>query len=170
MHISQAQQTESITHADQQIYVTSLQTKPPNNLRVKQLPSSVPESTSPDGTRVGVTESHKILSQDNTDKFGNYLFTSKRGDKAPRNKRKVDEKYKRFSMNNLEEFKNSLVDLFEFSLTKERPKTKISYHDKHRNTNASLFPKSNDSKMLLESMYFWTFLHISDNAGICRIC
>ena len=54
-------------------------------------------------------------------------FTKMRDNRTPKKKRKLDEKYKRFSLNNLEEFKNSMVDLFDFSSPKERPQPTMFY-------------------------------------------
>ena len=114
--------------------MTSLQSKPPNDLRVKTISSIVPETGK--NTDQGATEAlqnYQIKSQENTDVKHDKEFlqgepvTRMRDIKTLKKKRKLDEKYKRFSLNNLEEFKNSMVDLFDFSSPKERPQLTMFY-------------------------------------------
>ena len=128
IHPPQPPQTARFNQAHQQICVTSLQSKPPNDLRVKTISSIVPETGK--NTDQGATEAlqnYQIKSQENTDVKHDKEFlqgepvTRMRDIKTLKKKRKLDEKYKRFSLNNLEEFKNSMVDLFDFSSPKERP-------------------------------------------------
>ena len=124
IHPPQAPQTARFNQAHQQICVTSLQSKPPNDLRVKTISSLVSETGK---------NTDQIKSQENPDLkidkefLKGDIFTKMRDNRTLKKKRKLDEKYKRFSLNNLEEFKNSMVDLFDFSSPKERPQPTMFY-------------------------------------------
>ena len=118
-----APQTESLSESPKQICVATLQSEPPNYLRVKKVPVSGPELENNHDSRarsaIEELKSYKNKTQENTKDL--------RGeDKYPKKKRGLDEKYKRFSMNNLEEFKTSMINLFDFSTPKEGPQSRMS--------------------------------------------
>ena len=96
-----------------------------------------------DKSATGELESFENKTQENTTDYKNdqksdqsAIYTNMRDNKNSKKRRKLDEKFKRFSLNNLEEFRNSMVDLFDFSTPKERPQR-----------------KKTDNSILLESMY-----------------
>ena len=144
MHYSHAPKIASFNQRPEQICVTTLHSEPPNYLRVKKLPASVPvPEANHDKSATGELESFENKTQENTTDYKNdqksdqsAIYTNMRDNKNSKKRRKLDEKFKRFSLNNLEEFRNSMVDLFDFSTPKERPQR-----------------KKTDNSILLESMY-----------------
>ena len=138
MHSFNAPQTESLSESPKQICVATLQSEPPNYLRVKKVPVSGPELENNHDSRarsaIEELKSYKNKSQENTkdlnidkESYNDNIYKNLRGeDKYPKKKRGLDEKYKRFSMNNLEEFKTSMINLFDFSTPKEGPQSRMS--------------------------------------------
>ena len=171
MHSLNAPQTVSLSEeSPKQICVATLQSEPPNYLRVKQVPVLGPElEKNHDGrTRSSIEElkSYKNKSQESTKDLNNdkesyhdKTYNNWRGeDKYPKKKWGLDEKYKRFSMNNLDEFKNSMINLFDFSTPKEGLQSRMSKFSYYVNEHNFLCINVNRNSASSFKSYFFCLI------------
>ena len=119
-----------------QVVVTTHQSQPPNYLRVKNIPSLSSKIFSTNNKEATFLDTPASIEENEEYHLKkNHAFNGKlrgkeesnlfetlkilRDAKNIKKKRNFDEKYKRFSMNNFEEFRTSMLDIIDFSLFKK---------------------------------------------------